>query len=150
MPSTLKPVLPSQSKQTLAVRTLKWLAIAALVFGLATVVSGGRALFGSVESRAAVGQAVPFVLWFNFLSGFVYLVAGAGLLWRRRWAVYASLFVAVSTLLVFLAFGVHVFGGGAYELRTVGAMTLRLLFWVAVAVASFRALKTPPDSSGEA
>jgi hypothetical protein len=131
-------------------RLLRWLALAAIVFGLVTVASGGRALFGSVESRAAVGQAVPFVLWFNFLSGFVYLVAGAGLLGRRRWAVYASLFVAVSTLLVFLAFGVHVMGGGAYELRTVGAMTLRSSFWVAVAVVSFRALKTPADSSREA
>lgn len=125
-------------------RTLKWLTLAAIVFGLVTVVSGGRALFGSLESRAAVGQAVPFVLWFNFLAGFVYVVAGAGLLWRRPWAAYASLFVAVSTLFVFLAFGVHVIGGGAYELRTVGAMALRSLFWVAVAIVSLRAMKKTP------
>lgn len=131
-------------------RILNGLALAAVVFGLVTIVSGGRALFGSPEVRAALGHTVPFVLWFNFLSGFVYLVAGAGLLWRRRWAVYASLFVAVSTFLVFLAFGIHVIGGGDYELRTVGAMTLRSLFWVAVAVASFLALKTSPDSSREA
>ena len=146
MPSTLQPVLPTQPKQVLGYRTLKWFSIAALVFGLVTVVSGGRALFGSLESRAAVGQAVSFVLWFNFLAGFVYVLAGAGLLWRRSWAVYASLLVAVSTLLVFLAFGIHVVGGGAYEPRTVGAMTLRSLFWIALAIISFRVMKRAPVS----
>lgn len=142
MPSTFQPVLPTQPKPLLGYRTLKWFSIAALVFGLVTVASGGRALFGSLESRTAVGQAVPFVLWFNFLAGFVYVLAGAGLLWRRPWAAYASLFVAVSTLLVFSAFGIHVIGGGTYEPRTVGAMTLRSLFWIALAIISLREMKT--------
>lgn len=80
-------------------RTVKWTAIAANVFGAMTVLAGGRALFGSLESRADLGNAVPFVLWFNFLIGFVYILAGTGLLRRRRWAVYVSLFVAISTIL---------------------------------------------------
>jgi len=105
------------------------------------VVSGSRALFGTQEMRAAVGHAVPFVLWFDFLAGFVYLLAGAALLARRNWAGSASLFVAASTLLVFGAFGVHVLDGGTYELRTIGAMTLRSLFWIVVTVVAFRALK---------
>lgn len=37
-------------------------AIVALAFGALTVLSGGRALFGSAEAQAAVGNAVPFVL----------------------------------------------------------------------------------------
>ncbi|MDZ4165030.1 MAG: hypothetical protein U1C55_07870 [Smithellaceae bacterium] len=126
--------------------TMKWLAIAAIVFGLATVLSGGRALFGSMESRAALGNTVSFVLWFNFLAGFIYTLAGAGLLLRRRWAVYASLFVAVSTVFVFAAFGVHIMGGGAFEMRTMGAMMIRSIFWIAVAIVSLRALERPPVS----
>eukprot|EP01036_Dinobryon_divergens_P057336 gene57336-76551_t len=43
-------------------RLLRWLALAAIVFGLVTVASGGRALFGSVESRAAVDHAVPLLV----------------------------------------------------------------------------------------
>ena len=35
-----------------SVRILKWLAIAAIVFGVLTVFSGGRALFGGMEARA--------------------------------------------------------------------------------------------------
>ena len=126
-------------------RIVNWMAIGAIVFGVVTVLTGGRALFGSLESRADFGNAVPFVLRFNFLAGFVYIVAGAGLLLRRRWAVYTSLFVAVSTILVFAAFGVHVIGGGTFERRTIGAMTIRSLFWIVVTIVSIRAMKRTPD-----
>ena len=126
-------------------RIVNWMAIGAIVFGVVTVSTGGRALFGSFGSRADFGNAVPFVLRFNFLAGFVYIVAGAGLLLRRRWAVYTSLFVAVSTILVFAAFGVHVIGGGTFERRTIGAMTIRSLFWIVVTIVSIRAMKRTPD-----
>lgn len=112
----------------------------AIVFGLATLASGGRALFGGAEARAAVGAAVPFVLWFNFLAGFAYLGAGAGLILGLRWAAPLSAAVAFATLAVFLAFGLHVAAGGAYEMRTVAAMTLRTGLWAAIAFAAFRLL----------
>jgi len=126
-------------------RIVNWMAITAIVFGGVTVLTGGRALFGNLESRAGFGNAVPFVLWFNFLAGFVYIVAGAGLLLCRRWAVYTSLFVAVSTIIVFVAFGVHVIGGGAFERRTIGALTIRSIFWITVTIVSIRAMKRTPD-----
>ncbi len=118
-----------------------WLPAVALLagaFGIATVVSGGRVLFGPETVRAAAGRVVPFVLWFNFLAGFAYLAAAAGL-WRRRpWAARLALAIAAATGLVFLAFGVHVLRGGAFEPRTVAAMTLRTAFWAAIAVAVWR------------
>ena len=117
------------------------MAIAAIVFGALTVLSGGRGLFGSAEARAAFGRTVPFVLWFNFLAGFVYIIAGAGLLLHRRWAVSLSILIAISTSLIFAAFGFHVIQGGVFEMRTVGALTLRVLFWVAVAIVAMHAKK---------
>jgi hypothetical protein len=39
-------------------------------------------------------------------------------------------------LLVFAAFGVHVITGGAYEMRTAAAMTLRSLVWLAISFAT--------------
>ena len=49
-------------------RALDALSIAAALFGLATIASGGRTLFGgAAESAVAV---VGFVLWFNFGAGF--------------------------------------------------------------------------------
>lgn len=121
-------------------RVLRVLAGVAIVFGLLTIVSGGRALFGGAEARAAVGAAVGFVLGFNFLAGFAYVAAGIGL-WRlQRWAAWLALAIAAGTAIVAAAFAWHVAGGGAYEMRTVGALALRLSFWVIVAVVGWRAI----------
>jgi hypothetical protein len=114
--------------------SLKAAAVVGMVFGLLTIVSGGIALFGGSEARAAVGNAVPFVLWFNFAAGFAYVAAGGGLLFRRRWALWLSVAILVATVLVFIAFGVHVQRGGLYEMRTVGAMMLRVLVWSIIAI----------------
>ncbi len=109
------------------------ISMLAVVFGLMTLKEGGAVLFGSGEARTAAGNYVPFVLWFNFLAGFAYVVAGAGLWRERRWAAWLALGVAVATALVFAAFGAHVVAGGDYELRTVVAMSLRTLVWAAIA-----------------
>lgn len=116
-------------------------AVIAVVFGVVTVISGGSALFGGDAAQDAVGDAVPFVLWFNFLSGLAYVVAGAGLFLWRRWAALLSAGIAITTLLIFAAFGWHVATGGAFEIRTVGAMILRSGIWIAIAVPACRALE---------
>lgn len=121
-------------------RALKFVAGVALLFGALTIFSGGRALFGGAEARAAVGDAVPFVLWFNFLAGFAYVAAGIGLALSRRWALGLSLAILIATALIFAAFGVHVLGGGAFEMRTVGAMTLRTGVWAVISAVAMRSL----------
>ena len=114
-------------------------ALVALGFGALTVFSGGRVLFGPDAARVAAGHYVPFVLWFNFLAGFAYIAAGVGLWLGRRWAAWLALAIAVGTALVFAAFGVHVVLGGAFEVRTVAAMTLRTALWATVAALALRA-----------
>mgnify|MGYP001271771823 CR=1 FL=1 len=115
-------------------------AIVAVLFGILTVLSGGRALFGDDTARAAVGNAVSFVLWFNFIAGFIYVIAGIGLVLWRRWVAQLSAVIAIATLVVFAAFGWHVAFGGAFEMRTVGAMILRSGIWIAIAIPACRAL----------
>jgi hypothetical protein len=129
----------------------RWAVLAAAVavaFGLVTIVVGGRTLFGGPAARAAAGNIVLFVLWFNFIAGFVYVIAGAGLFAWRRWAALLSAVIAVTTIAVFAAFGLHVLAGGAFEPRTVGAMAVRSLVWVAIAVAACRALGGAPPAQG--
>ncbi|MDP2135890.1 MAG: hypothetical protein Q8J99_19985 [Sulfuritalea sp.] len=130
-----------------SIRMLKWLAIAAIAFGVLTVFSGGRALFGGMEARAELGNIVPFVLWFNFIAGFVYVLAGLALLRTKRWAAPLAVLIAVSTILVFLALAAHIAGGGAFEARTVGALSLRSLFWIVVALVALRVVKTTLPAS---
>jgi hypothetical protein len=129
-------------------RTTPWplriAAIVAVAFGALTVVSGGAALFGGPEAQAAVGDAVPFVLWFNFLAGFAYIAAGIGLWLHSSWAARLALLIAVATLTVFAAFGLHVAMGGPFEPRTAGAMTLRSLVWLAIAGLAWWRLERQP------
>ena len=118
-----------------------WMRVIALIaigFGLMTIRQGGAVLFYDGAGRDAAGSYVPFVLWFNFLAGFAYVIAGVGLWMRRRWATWLAMAIAVATALVFLAFGVHVALGGAWERRTVIAMTLRTLVWVGIAAIAWR------------
>jgi len=114
-------------------------AIIAILFGLATIASGGRTLFGGEEARAAAGAVVGFVLWFNFAAGFAYVAAGTGLLARRIWAARLSALIAGATLAVFAGFGLHVAMGGAHEMRTLAAMVLRSVLWVGIAILTWRA-----------
>ena len=120
---------------------LKSLAVTAVIFGVLTVFSGGRALFGGEEAARAAGAIVSFVLWFNFVAGFAYVAFGLGLRQRKRRAAKLTAVIAATTALVFAAFGVHVLTGGAYEARTVGAMTLRTLVWGGVAWTAWRMVR---------
>ncbi|HNZ90485.1 MAG TPA: hypothetical protein PKM82_04650 [Acidovorax sp.] len=115
-------------------------SIAAVAFGLLTLKEGGAVLFIDGAARAAAGAYVPFVLWFNFLAGFAYVVAGVGLWRQQRWAAWLALAIAVATALIFAALGLHVLGGGAYEQRTVLALALRTLLWTAIAGFAWRVL----------
>lgn len=120
--------MPSRS------RTLSVAAGVAVIFGILTIISGGRALFGGAD----MGAVVPYVLWFNFMAGFAYVVAGLGL-WRdTSWAPALSLVIALATAAVFGSFLRHVLTGGSYEMRTMGAMTLRLAVWAGIAALALR------------
>jgi hypothetical protein len=109
----------------------------AVAFGILTVVSGGAVLFGGVPA----GATVPLVLWFNFLSGVVYVVAGAGIALRRPWAAPLAVALAAAIGAVFALFGLHVLQGGAFEMRTALAMALRLAVWIAIAAVAVRAAR---------
>ena len=114
-------------------------ALIAVVFGIVTIFVGGKTLI-STEERAAAGSIVPFVLWFNFIAGLAYVIAGFGLFMWKRWAGQLSAAIAIGTVVVFIAFGIYVLMGGAFEARTVGAMIIRSAIWIVIAAFACRAL----------
>ena len=123
-------------------------AAVAVVFGLATIVSGGRVLFGGDAARAAAGDYVPFVVWFNFLAGFAYVLAGIGLATWRRWSAVLAAAIAAATVGVAVAFAAHAMSGAAFEARTAAAMALRVAVWIAIAAAACRTLGCRPQGVG--
>ncbi len=118
---------------------MRAVAIVAAVFGAATIRAGGSVLFG--DGAQTAGNVVGFVLWFNFLAGFAYVAAGAGMWMRRGWSAKLAIAIAAATVLVFGAFGIHVAAGGAFEARTAWAMTLRSVVWILIALLAFKAIK---------
>jgi hypothetical protein len=130
----------ADSKQQRGIRV--WItSLVALGFGLLTIKEGGTVLFGDDAARAAAGSYVPFVVWFNFIAGFAYVVAALGLWLQQRWAVFLAVGIAAATALAFAALGMHIYSGAAYELRTVIAMTLRTLVWLAISSVALLALR---------
>ena len=73
-------------------------ALVAVAFGIVTIIVGGKTLFGGPAERAAAGNIVPFVLWFNFIAGFAYVIAGIGLFLWQRWGAQLSALIAIATL----------------------------------------------------
>ncbi len=116
-----------------------WLiTVIAVMFGLLTIKSGGSVLFIDGSARQAAGNYVPFVLWFNFLAGFVYVITGAGLWLQKQWAVRLSFLIVVATFIVYVILGLYILGGGLYEIRTIIAMGFRTIIWAFIAIFAYR------------
>ncbi|MEA1888368.1 MAG: hypothetical protein U9N50_01120 [Pseudomonadota bacterium] len=120
----------TNSNRTIGVLLISLIAI---LFGLLTIKSGGMVLFVDGPDRAAAGNYVPFVLWFNFIAGFFYILAGIGLWFTQRWAVWLAGVIVISTLVVFALLNLHIYNDGLFEFRTVIAMSLRSVVWSVIA-----------------
>ncbi len=119
---------------------LRMAGAAAAVFGVMTVVSGGTVLFGGDQLSRLAGNVVSFVLWFNFLAGFAYVMTGIGLWFARGWARWMAIAILIGTAVVLCAFLVYVSQGGPHETRTLVALIFRTGFWAIVTSTALRAV----------
>jgi hypothetical protein len=128
-------------------RSIQIIAAVSGLFGLLTIVSGGSVLLFTGTFQEQVGNFVPFVVWFNFLMGFFYIIAGYGLWIRKKWAIWVSIFIASTSLVTLGLLGLHGFKGGIYEIRTVFAMIFRIVVWTIISIFAYRQIihKTSSD-----
>lgn len=117
---------------------LKFIFVFVIIFGVMTLIEGSSVAFDVGKARINAGNYVPFVLWFNFLSGFVYIINGIGLLLEKKWASKSSLFLLISILIVYFLLLIHILLGGLYETKTVIAMGLRSSIWALTFFASLK------------
>ncbi|MBL8384791.1 MAG: hypothetical protein JNM90_17035 [Burkholderiales bacterium] len=121
-------------------RSIAVAALVAAVFGLLSILSAGMVLFGPDAARASAGAYAGFVVWFNFCSGFVYVLAALALWAMRREGVWLALGLVGAIALVSAGFGWHITAGGAYEMRTVAALLFRFAVWLAIAFVAWSAI----------
>jgi len=102
------------------------LAVIAVVFGIATLVTGGRVLLGADPGYVVYRP----LLVFNTLMGAAYLLAGL-LAWfdaRRGWPAALAIFLLNALVLGFVAWLYLREGGVAVE--SARAMSLRTVVWL--------------------
>jgi hypothetical protein len=94
-------------------------------FGLLTLFLSTSVIFDLFGIRDKEGNYVLFVVWANFFSSILYLIAAFGFIKLKSWT-YKVLLLSVLILVVaFLGLLLHINNGGIYETKTVGAMLFR-------------------------
>lgn len=109
-----------------------------------TIISGGRSLF--TESGIATrGNIVPLVLWFNFATGFFYLIASVSIFKMMACVKKLSLALALASTFVLAYLLNHIFQGLLYEQKTLIAMIFRTSIWIIFAIYFYKSdlLKKP-------
>jgi hypothetical protein len=117
------------------------LVVVISAFALLTLFLSGSVIFDLFGIRAKEGNYVLLVVWANFISSLLYLVAAYGLVMRKRWP-YKILIISVAVLSMALAgLFIHIDQGGLYETKTIGAMVFRISVTLAFTFFCYRQLK---------
>jgi hypothetical protein len=122
-------------------------AIGALFSGV-SVWAGTRVLTGLDVPGYVV---LPWLVLYNVVAGLFGVAVGLGLWLIRRWAIAAAARLAVAHLSVLLALIALRASGGVVANDSLGAMSLRAIVWVVIALVARRAAplliryaETPP------
>lgn len=117
---------------------LTYLAAATLaIFGLATLFASSAILLDLFGVREAEGNYVPFIVYTNFIVSLLYLVAVYGFL-KNKFLALCLLIASLVILIVALAgLWVHIWSGGLYEIKTIGAMAFRIIVTFGFIVAAY-------------
>ena len=116
-------------------------AIALIAFALVTIFMSSSVLFDWFGIRAKQGNYVPFIVWTNFVAGFLYLISAYGILKSNKWAVKILIFAEVLLILAFIGLSIHIDQGRTFELQTIKAMLFRITVTLAFTVIAYYQLK---------
>ncbi len=114
-------------------------------FGLLTLFLSSSVIFDLFGIRAKEGNYVLFVVWANFLSSILYLVAAYGFIKDKKWTIKPLGISAIVLLVAFIGLFIHIDSGGIYETKTIGAMVFRIILTLAFGTSAFFMIKKPKD-----
>ena len=117
--------------------TYKISAIVLALFGLLTLFLSSSIIFDWFGIRAKEGNYVLFIVWANFISSILYLVAVAGFLKGKNWTFWPLVISVVVLISAFIGLQFHIQQGGIYEEKTVNAMVFRILITVLFSVIAY-------------
>ena len=106
-------------------------------FALLTLFLSTSVIFNLFNIREKEGNYVPFIVWANFISSILYLLAAYGLLKLKKWSAYLLAVSVVILVAAFIGLKVYISNGGIYETKTVNAMIFRITLTIIFAIASY-------------
>lgn len=128
---------------------LKIVAVSLLLFALLTLFLSASVIFDLFGIRAKEGNYVPLVVWANFISSILYLVAAYGLFKMKKWPVWLLAISAVILVAASIGLKIHISEGGLYEAKTVNAIIFRIGLTTLLALVSYFLLKNKQLSKNE-
>lgn len=106
-----------------SVRYITSLALTAL--GLLSVFLTSSVIFDLFGIREMEGNYVLFIVYANFISGFIYIVSAYGLSTKKTWTVKLLALSSIILIVAFVGLNFHINSGGIYETKTFNAMIFR-------------------------
>lgn len=113
------------------------IATALTLFALLTLFLSASVIFDWFSIREQEGNYVLFVVWSNFISSILYLIAVYGIIKMKKWPVVLLVASAVILVAAFIGLKLHISNGGIYEPKTVNAMMFRITLTIVFAVAAY-------------
>jgi hypothetical protein len=119
---------------------LKPLTYFAFIFGILTLISGYQNLFNA-EVIKSQGNIIPLVLRYNFGAGFFYIITSVLVLKGHKLGLRLTSTLSSLNVVVFIYLLNYIYDGGAYQGKTVAAMSFRTIFWIVFFIVLSRSKK---------
>ncbi|MFA5669726.1 MAG: hypothetical protein WC967_10795 [Balneolaceae bacterium] len=113
-------------------------------FGLITLFLSTSVILDLFGVRAKEGDYVLFIVWANFLSSIIYLIAAYGILATKKWTAHLLGASVIILIAAFIGLFFHISKGGIYETKTVFAMVFRILITLVFTVYTYYSIIKNP------
>jgi len=108
-------------------KAVKIAAIVSAFFGLLTVFAGGSVILDLFGMREKEGNYILFVVWANFICGFLYLFVSYGFYKSKNWTTPVLSLTVWILIAAFIVLLVWIKNDEPYETKTIVAMIFRTL-----------------------
>lgn len=119
----------------------KLILVFLVLFGLLTLFMSSSVLFDWFGIRAKEGNFVPFIVWANWLCGFLYLTAAYAILKSKTSSKIPLISALVILIIAYIGLFIHIDQGGLYENKTMGAMAFRIAVTTLFLLATIKFIK---------
>ena len=114
-------------------------------FGLLTLFLSTSVIFDLFGIREKEGDFVWLIIYANFISSILYLLAAYGWIKNKTWTTRLLSISSIILILAFIGLFFHINSGGLYETKTIGAMIFRTSLTLIFTLISYYSIqkKTP-------